>query len=275
MRRPLPSFTLFIATVLCLTRSVLADEPAKPTRVKPPHIVLRSASPTTLGGQSCFSLALEVSNPNEASQVYSGCRPDSFDPPLATGQISPICRIELKRDERWQPRPIGYCGFGRADPELAPGSSAMFGVTVPADDWQAVKISIGSFSGFSAEERATTTVWSVEFSRIEIEGAEAGPAMPPASEAGLPVGKWSIEFANGVVEVCVIGEDGTAAVTEPQRSSAGKAMTQDGSQVFVVFDDDRIERWTAIGQRFVVEHWFPASRLPNGTPELGIAERVR
>lgn len=273
MRRELPRF-LSVAAAIYLTRFALADEAAKPASVKPPKIVLRAASPTTLGGQSCFALALEVSNLNSASLVYTGYAPDSFDPPLAAGQMSPICRIELKRDERWQPHPIGYCGFGLGDLELAPGSSATFGVMIPADDWQAVKISIGSFSGFSAEERTTTTVWSVEFSRAEIEGAKSGPTKPPAPDASLPVGKWRIEFANGVVEVCVIREDGTAAVTEPERSSEGKAKMQDGSPV-LVFDDDRSERWTAVGPRFVVQHWFPASQLPPAMPVLGIAERVR
>lgn len=274
MRRAHTCFTLFIAAALCLSRVALADEPAKPARVKPPQIVLRSAGPATFGGQSCFALTIEVSNPNDASLVYSGYKPDSFDPPLAAGQISPICRIELKRDERWQPHPIGYCGVGLADLELAPGGSATFGVMVPAEDWQAVKIAIGSFPGFSAEERTTTTVWSVEFSRAEIAGAAAVPATPPAPDAVLPVGKWSIEFANGVVEVCVIREDGSAAVTEPQRSSGGQAKTQDGS-LLLAFDDDRTERWTAVGERFVVEHWFPASRFLPATPVLGVAERVR
>ena len=274
MRRLRHRFMVFVAAALCLTHAALADEPAKPARVKPPEINLRAATPTTFGGQSSFALALEVSNPNDAALVYSGYRPDSFDPPLAAGQMSPICQIELKREKDWQPQPVGYCGFGLADLDLAPGSSATFGVMIPAGNWQAVKISIGSFPGFSAEEQATTTVWSVEFSRAEIEGAKAGPAQPPAPDAGLPLGKWSIEFANGVVEVCVVRENGTTAVTEPNRSSEGKAKIQDGSPL-LVFDDDRIERWTAVGQRFVVEHWFPATRFPPATPVLGVAERLR
>jgi hypothetical protein len=40
----------------------------------------------------------------------------------------------------------------------------------------------------------------------------------------------------------------------------------------IVCDDDRVERWTAVGQRMVVEHWFPAAQFPSGTPVLGIAE---
>src|SRR6185503_3345798 len=47
--------------------------------------------------------------------------------------------------------------------------------------------------------------------------------------AGLPVGKWNAEFANGVKQVCEINKDGTVSVVEPKRSSAGKAEMKDGS----------------------------------------------
>ena len=105
---------------------------------------------------------------------------------------------------------------------------------------------------------------------------------PP--EAALLVGKWSVEFTNGVKEVCDIftfDGDGHATVEEPRRRSRGRVVLQDGS-VVMIFNDDRVERWTPIGKRFVVEHWFPGSvlpianpvRLPTATPVLGIAERT-
>jgi hypothetical protein len=87
--------------------------------------------------------------------------------------------------------------------------------------------------------------------------------------AGLPVGKWTVEFANGVTEACEIGKDGTASVAEPLRSSTGKAEIKDGS-VVIVFQDDRIEKWTPVGKRFVVEHWPASVLFPYGTPVLGI-----
>jgi hypothetical protein len=94
------------------------------------------------------------------------------------------------------------------------------------------------------------------------------PALPPrAAETGLPVGTWNVEFANGVKEVCEIGKDGTA-------SSEGKAVVK-GSAVVIVYEDDRVERWTAVGKRLVVEHWFPASQFPTAAPVLGIAEPVQ
>ena len=105
---------------------------------------------------------------------------------------------------------------------------------------------------------------------------------PP--EVALPVGKWNVEFTNGVKEVCDIftfDGDGHATVVEPRRRSRGRVVLQDGS-VVMIFNDDRVERWTPIGKRFVVEHWFPGSvlpianpvRLPTTTLVLGIAERT-
>jgi len=97
------------------------------------------------------------------------------------------------------------------------------------------------------------------------------PAKDPPRESALPVGKWKVEFANGVVEECRIGNGGEAYVEEPRRRSGGNAVVQE-SAVVVTFHDDRVERWTPVGRRFVVEHWFPGSRVPTGTPVLGIAE---
>src|SRR5436190_14999257 len=97
------------------------------------------------------------------------------------------------------------------------------------------------------------------------------PAKDNWREFALPVGKWKIKFANGVVEECRIGNGGEAYVEEPRRRSGGNAVVQEGA-VLVTFHDDRVERWTPVGRRFVVEHWFPGSRVPTGTAVLGIAE---
>src|SRR5438094_359690 len=100
------------------------------------------------------------------------------------------------------------------------------------------------------------------------------PPKPPAPDPaeGLPTGKWTVEFANGVVETCEIAKDGTASVVEPRRTSAGKVTVKDGS-FLIACEDDRMERWTPVGKRMVVEHWFPGSQVPVVTPVLGIAER--
>src|SRR5262245_52734179 len=109
-------------------------------------------------------------------------------------------------------------------------------------------------------------------------GTEVSPGNMRANdkvtrEAALPVGKWHVEFTNGVTEVCVIGRGGVAIVDEPQRRSRGRAASS-GNAVVMTFNDDRVERWTQVGKRFVVEHWFPAAQFPAEGPVLGIAERT-
>jgi hypothetical protein len=94
---------------------------------------------------------------------------------------------------------------------------------------------------------------------------------PPKAEQALPVGKWSVEFSNGVVEKVEVKKDGTASVTEPARSSDGKMTSTPGSFLFVC-EDGRVERWTPVGKRMVVEHWASADQFPNGAPVKGIAE---
>lgn len=98
-----------------------------------------------------------------------------------------------------------------------------------------------------------------------------GDPPKPLDTDGLPTGKWQIEFSNGVVEACAFDKD-QATEVEPLRSSNGKAAVRDGA-VVIKFEDDRTERWTKVGKRWVVEHWFPSSAFPEGKPVLGIAEQ--
>ncbi|MDB5346213.1 MAG: hypothetical protein JWP89_4590 [Schlesneria sp.] len=96
---------------------------------------------------------------------------------------------------------------------------------------------------------------------------------PGAAVNGLPTGAWRVQFANDVIETCEIRRDGTATVTEPGRTSPGKTVTQSG-RVVVLYDDDRIERWTPVGKRLVVEHWASSAQWPTNAPVLGIADRI-
>jgi hypothetical protein len=98
------------------------------------------------------------------------------------------------------------------------------------------------------------------------------PGAQPVDEAF--VGQWTIEFANGVVETSDLVKEGTAKVTERMRSCPGKVRDAKNGVVVLAFDDDRLERWTKVGQRMVVEHWGSSDRFPGGTPILGIAVRA-
>jgi hypothetical protein len=101
------------------------------------------------------------------------------------------------------------------------------------------------------------------------------PAPPPRSRASprLLAGRWTVKFANGVVQTSELRPDGTASVAEPARSSGGKAEVR-GDAVVITFDDGRVERWSVSGTSVVVEHWFPASRYPSGPSVRGAARRL-
>ena len=49
-------------------------------------------------------------------------------------------------------------------------------------------------------------------------------------------------------------------------------VDKDGA-IVITFDDDRTERWTPVGKRMVVEHWYLSAQYPCCKPVLGIAER--
>src|SRR5262245_17763006 len=96
--------------------------------------------------------------------------------------------------------------------------------------------------------------------------ASADPPAPPVAnipgQAPELVGGWTVAFGNGVVETCVICPDGTVAVTEPLRTSAGKVEMRE-AQAVLVFVDSRVERWTVVGDKRVVEHYATADQFPN------------
>jgi hypothetical protein len=116
--------------------------------------------------------------------------------------------------------------------------------------------------------------WAPETGRYKVLWSRTLTLEVEAPADGLPVGRWNVEFANGVKEACEVRKDRTASVVEPLRTSTGKAEVKDGS-VVIVYQDDRVERWTPVGKRVVVEHWHPGARYPSGTPVLGIAEVAR
>jgi hypothetical protein len=57
-------------------------------------------------------------------------------------------------------------------------------------------------------------------------------------------------------------------------SSRGRVELK-GESVTITYRDDRVERWTPVGDRMVVEHWYPASKVPVIAPVLGIGERIK
>ena len=139
---------------------------------KPAQIRLRSAGASKIGGAPGFSLAGQVSNPNQkVSLRFIGYRPDSFAPPLPKGQISPIYKIEVKRDGKWHAQPRGYCGTGMDAIALAPQAKATFGAWVAEGDWQSVRIGVTwttvPFKDAGKKPGDFTTLWSNEITHKE------------------------------------------------------------------------------------------------------------
>lgn len=99
-------------------------------------------------------------------------------------------------------------------------------------------------------------------------------AITSAGDAAvISAGRWDVKFENGVVEWCTIGKDRTATVQETHRKSAGKSIVANGV-LLIVYEDDRVERWTPVGRKAVVEHWGSSAEYPREEPVMGIAEVV-
>ena len=115
---------------------------------------------------------------------------------------------------------------------------------------------------------------------VSVAAASGGPPpLPqpvphPGAKASLPAGKWAVEYANQITEVCEVQKDGTATIVQPVRIAGGKAVVSGGS-VVMIFDNGRVQRWTPAGKRFVVEHWLPGSSFSAKPDVLGIAEHAR
>lgn len=97
------------------------------------------------------------------------------------------------------------------------------------------------------------------------------PAVVGETAAEKPSGKWRVEYANGITEVCTVNKEGGAVVTDPVRI-VGRAAAS-GNAILFLFENGRAQRRTPIGKRFVVEHWFPGDKFPTtAASTLGIAE---
>jgi hypothetical protein len=96
---------------------------------------------------------------------------------------------------------------------------------------------------------------------------------PTWADEALPrlFGSWVIKYDNGVQGYYTLRATKTASIWEPGRDTAGKIEVRDGD-VVVVNDDGRMQRWTPVGRRAVVEHWEKAADYPGKATVVGIAE---
>jgi hypothetical protein len=124
-----------------------------------------------------------------------------------------------------------------------------------------------------SRSRLLFVTWATLLLALPVAGDRPAPQAKNPRTPCQFIGRWTVTFANGVVETCHVRADWTACESEPKRSADGKAEVRDHALV-ITFADDRVERWTAVDKRMVVEHWFPGESYPAGVRVLGIADRV-
>jgi hypothetical protein len=115
---------------------VLAETP--PGGDSEPQLRLRDPGRQMMADARGFSLNVEVSNAGTHVLKYVGYRSDSFSPPIEEGRMAPMYRLEVRQAGKWKVCPIGWCGTGIDDIEIAPKTSATFAVWVKAGPWDAV-----------------------------------------------------------------------------------------------------------------------------------------
>ncbi len=116
--------TTLIAGVLLSLRGSAAEPPSSTGRseLSPPAVRILSGERMALSDVRFFSFSCEASNPNKSPLMFVGYRPDSFDPPIERGTMSPIHSIQFQRDGKWEEHPQGWCGTGIDGIELPKGA---------------------------------------------------------------------------------------------------------------------------------------------------------
>lgn len=158
----MPALTSFVVTLACFTiaGNVPADEASDVDPVDQVPVVRVLTATTVTDPVEGVSISVELSNPHDDSVSFLGYTPDSFDPPLKEGQISPIYRIEFQRDGEWVAHPLGWCGFGMDSIELKPDAKPTFSAfAAGAGKWDAVRVGISHFDLTETDE-PPPVVWS-------------------------------------------------------------------------------------------------------------------
>jgi hypothetical protein len=111
--------------------------------------------------------------------------------------------------------------------------------------------------------------------KVPAGGGDKQAAWPPAPKPradGLPVGQWDVTFADGTTGTRTIKQDEVNAVIKDKWSFAKKPVAEEGAFV-IRYEDDRVERWTRVGEQIVVERWASAAGFPSARPLQGVAQK--
>jgi hypothetical protein len=136
---------------------------------KAPRVRFTGVS-SILPPRGSIHLQFEVENGADTPLPYAGYLPQPADRPNPAYSIHPIYTLQYERKGGWKPHPLGWCGTGTGPVRLSPQSKNTFLVTVPLDDWQALKAGI---TWYPSEDRNDPQVaWSDAVSRKRL-------ALPP------------------------------------------------------------------------------------------------
>ena len=102
--------------------------------------------------------------------------------------------------------------------------------------------------------------------------AEPHKPVPPRPKAPGFTGLWRVIYSHGAVRTYHVGADDTVQFIEERRRGALRR----GQHVLLQFGDGKIERWTLVKGRLLVQHWNPASGYPRRPPDVtGQGVKVR
>jgi len=131
--------------------------PPQPAVAVVPRVRFLGVS-TTRPPRGQVHLQFQVENLAPVPLPYAGYRPGPQDRPGAGGSIAPLYSLQFERKGGWKPSRLGWCGTGTGPVRLEPQSKATFLLSVPLDDWKAMKAGL---TWYPTEERQDPQVaWS-------------------------------------------------------------------------------------------------------------------
>jgi len=139
-------------------------------------LVILSLSPIGQPGLKCLGvvnkhgsdwIGFQVENPNNNRIFFYGYTPESFSNGIPKGEIIPFYLMEIRKNNGpWKQVELGHCGTGKGILPLEPKSKVTFETTIPAGEWDEVRVGLAWAKETSAPiERA----WSDVIKRADLK----------------------------------------------------------------------------------------------------------
>lgn len=162
----LTALVLAIPAGAALAQPAGKNEPAQAA----PRVRFRGVSPLP-AGEGSVNLEFEAENTTSKPIPYVGFMPEPGQRPDRRARISPLYQVQFEREAGWRPHGIGWCGTGLGPVRLKPGKKATFIITVPLDNWQAVKAGLSWYP--TATRQNAQVAWSESVSRKRVATARS------------------------------------------------------------------------------------------------------